>query len=223
MVWKPTYDPATYGTQALMRTVKDADRPKRDAIAAAKELAKRTLTERDGRALLAILQSTASHKVQVAILETMKAQRMTYLKADLKAYQSQLNHADSAAAGAATIAALMDSEVETLKFMQTLLVRSKFSNVRARAARLLASYEGEAEAVFNMVLVREPSASTATIICKTLGDYGGSSSLPVLREVANAVDRVFTAEKHLGEKATSETVRAAAVSAIEAIRRRTGR
>jgi hypothetical protein len=45
MVWKPTYDPATYGTQALMRTVKDADRPKRDAIAAAKELAKRTLTE----------------------------------------------------------------------------------------------------------------------------------------------------------------------------------
>ena len=56
LVGKSSYDPASYGTKALLTTVADPDSTASDAAAAAKELKNRRLTEDDGQQLFAALK-----------------------------------------------------------------------------------------------------------------------------------------------------------------------
>lgn len=221
IIGKTTYDPASYGTEALIETARSPKSVNSDAIAAAKQLAKRTLTEEDGRALYAALLEQKSWKVRVALLQTMAEKQMTYLRDDLAAYALEASDPETAVESGITVMALTTDQVAALKFAGKLLLEGIYPAQRARAARLIANAFPEyAERLFIKALEDETSASAATLMCEFLAQKGTEKSFPVLKEIANNITRVYQTDKYLDVKTTSESVRAAAVRGTERFRTR---
>lgn len=219
LVGKPTYDPSSYGTAALIETVRSPQSVTSDATAAAKQLAQRTLSEEEGRELMDVLQENKNWKVRVALLQTMAAKHMTYLREDLAAYALEAPDSETAVAAATTVVELTSDQVEVLRFSTKLLIASAYPAARARSARLIAdAFPEYAERVFVKALDEETSASSATLMCEFLAQKGSSECLPVLDEIANNVTRVYQIDNYLGVKTTSESVRAAAVRGSERLK-----
>ena len=59
LVGKSSYDPASYGTKALLTTVANPDATSSDAIAAAKDLVNRRLTDEEGQQLFEAVEKQA--------------------------------------------------------------------------------------------------------------------------------------------------------------------
>ena len=220
MIGKTTYDPASYGTTALIETASSPKSVTSDAVAAARQLAKRNLTEADGAKLMDALLSQKNWKVRVALLQTMAEKQMTYLRDSLAEYALEAPDAETAVAAGVTVMALTADQVEALKFVGGLLLKGTYAAQRARAARVIANAFPEyAERLFIKALETETSASAATLMCEFLAQKGTEKSLPVLDGIANDVARIYQADKYLDNvKTTSESVRAAAVRGAERLR-----
>ncbi len=215
---KPSYEPSTYGTEALKKVIKDPAVSKRDGVAAAEALAGRKLNAKDGAELLELLKLNRHSAINVALLQTMVKQDMIYLRDDLKACQPQAIDPDTAAELAATVYSFIEDDNDRFEFMKGLLLGSQHANVRARAVRVLSSYKERSEDAFITALEKESSASAAAVMCGALGEFGSAKSEKILDTVANEVNRSYVSDSTLGEKATAETVRAAAVKAQEALK-----
>jgi hypothetical protein len=213
---KPSYDPATFGVKALMDRIRNPDYPVRDGVAAAAELAGRNLTEEDGQALMALLNLNRDQRINVSLLNAIVAKKMAFLKPDLMTFQGQVRDAETAAACSAAISGFIQDDTELFGFIKELVLKSPYANVRARAAKVLASYEGQAADVFVEALDRETSASTALLMCETLRKVGSDPCYEMLDKIANDVAREFKADDYYGTKVTANNVRAAAVVAMEA-------
>lgn len=219
LVGKPTYDPASYGTGALIDTIQSPESNSTDAAAAAKQLAQRNLSEAEGRELMDTLLALKNWKVRVALLQTMATKQMTYLREDLAAYAMEAPDSESAVEAAVTVVALTSDQLAAAKFAGKLLLQGTYPAQRARAARLIANTFPEyAEKLFIKALEKETSASAATLMCEYLAQKGGSASLPVLDGIANDVTRIYQTDNFLDVKTTSESVRAAAVRGAERLR-----
>lgn len=219
MIGKTTYDPASYGTAALIETASSPKSVTSDAVAAAKQLAKRNLTEAEGRSLLDALLAQQNWKVRVALLQTMAEKQLVYLRDDLAAYALDPPDSESAVESGVTVMALTADQQQALKFAGKLLLQGKYPAQRARAARLVANAFPEyAERLFIKALETENSASAATLMCEFLAQKGTEASLSVLDGIANNVTRVYQPDRHLDVKTTAESVRAAAVRGVERLR-----
>lgn len=219
LVGRTTYDPASYGTRALIETVRSPKSVTSDAVAAARQLADRNLTEEEGAQLLDALLGHGNRKVRVALLQTMAAKDMRYLRNDLAKFAMDAPDAESAVEAAVTVMLLTDDQMEALKFVGRLLLQGKYPAQRARAARLIANAFPEyAERLFIKALDEETSASAATLMCEFLAQKGTVKSLPVLDGIANNVTRIYQTDNYLEVKTTSESVRAAAVRGAERLR-----
>ncbi|HOR77705.1 MAG TPA: hypothetical protein PLG04_02725 [Anaerolineaceae bacterium] len=220
MIGKTTYDPASYGTAALIETASSPKSVTSDAVAAARQLAKRNLTEEEGLKLRDALLAQGNWKVRVALLQTMAEKQMTYLRDDLAEYAMEAPDAETAVQAGVTVMALTSDQEKALKFAGTLLIKGLYPAQRARAARLIANTFPEyAERLFIKALEDETSASAATLMCEFLAQKGTEKSLPVLDGIANDVARIYQADKYLDNvKTTSESVRAAAVRGAERLR-----
>jgi hypothetical protein len=216
LVGKSSYDPASYGTKALLSMVASADSTASDAAAAAKELANRRLTEEEGRQLFQALQAQPKEKVRVAILKTIAAKQLDYLREPVVAYALKAPDEDTAVEAAVTAIALTTEQEDALKSAAGFLLKGKFPAQRARAAKLVATTFPEyAERLFVRALEKETSASAATLMCEFLAQKGSPACLPTLESIANDVGRKYEADKWLGVKTDSESVRAAAVRGVE--------
>jgi hypothetical protein len=216
---KPSYDPSTYGTEALIETIRSTKSTGGDSEGAAKELANRKLSRTDGQTLLGLLQDQKNRKTRLALLKTMVAQNMTYLRDDLAAYISKAPDAATATEAAMTVVAFTEDAGAALAFTKTTLLEGAFPELRARSAKLLAgSFPAEAESLFIQALEKETSASSATFMCEFLAQKGGSGSFEILKKIANDVTRPYQTDNYLGVKTTTETVRAAAVRGAERLR-----
>ena len=217
MVGKATYDPTSYGTGALIQTVASPESVTSDAVAAARELANRNLTGKDGAQLMEALLSQKNAKVRVALLQTMAARQMTFLRNDLKKYALDAPDPQSAVEAGVTVMSLMEDQAEALKFSAAMLLKGLYPAQRARAARLIANAFPEyAEQLFIRALKDETSASAATLMCEYLAQKGTSKSLPILNDIANDITRVYQADKYLDNvKTSADSVRAAAVRGVE--------
>ena len=219
MMGKPTYDPSSYGTGALIETIRSPKSVASDATAAANQLAKRSLTEEEGHELMAALLELRSSKPRVALLQTMAAKQMTYLRDNLVDYALDAPDPDTAVQAGVTVMELTSDQAEAMKFAARLLLEGTYDAQRARAARLIAAaFPEQAERLFIKSLDKETSASAATLMCEFLAQKGTSASLPVLDGIANNVTRVYHADNYLDVKTTSESVRAAAVRGAERLR-----
>lgn len=215
----PSYDPSTYGTAALMETIGSTESTTGDSEGAAKELAKRKLSKTDGQTMLGLLKDQKNRKTRLALLRTMAAQNMTYLRDDLVAYVPTAPDAETATEAAMTVVALTADSAAAFDFAKTTLLTGAFPQLRARAARLLAgSFPTEAESLFIQALDKETSASAATFMCEFLAQKGGSASFEILDKIGNDVTRPYQTDEFLGVKTTAETVRAAAVRGAERLR-----
>ncbi len=215
---KPSYDPKSYGTEALMQVIRQPSVSRRDGVSAAEELAHRTLTPEQGAQLLELLKLNRHSEINIALLKTMSSHNMDYLLDDMIAYQPRARDPETAAEAAAFIYQYIYDDVDRFEFMESLLLQSPHPNVRARAARVLASFNEMSEDAFILALGKEKSASVAMVMCQSLHSAGTEKSIAVLHAVANDVNRVFETDAFLGERATSVTVRAAAVQALEALK-----
>ncbi len=215
---RASFAPSTYGTEALKNVLRDPMHTRRDGVASAKELQTRTLSEKDGRELLAFVRTSPHTSVKVDLLKTMSTRQMAYLKPDLLKFLSKSGNAQVTAECVATISSFIDDDDELLAFMSSLLLNSPHPNVRARSARLLSSFGKEAEGVFIQSLKKETSASAATVMCETLHKIGSEACFPILQQIANDVDRPFEPDSYLGKRANAATVRATAVVTVETIK-----
>ncbi len=219
LIGKTTYDPASYGTAALIETASSPKSVTSDAVAAARQLSKRNLTEEDGAKLLDALLTQRNWKVRVALLETMANKQMTYLRDELAEYALEAPDPETAVQAGVTVMALTSDQEKALKFASGLLSKGLYPAQRARAARLIANAFPEyAEPLFIKALEDETSASAATLMCEYLAQKGTENSFPVLEEIANNVTRIYQTDKYLDVKTTSESVRAAAVRGVERLR-----
>lgn len=216
LVGKSSYDPTSYGTKALLSTVSDPDSTGSDAAAAAKELKNRRLTEDDGQQLFAALKKQSKAKVRVAILQTIAAKQLTYLRTSVAAYALKAPDEDTGVEASITAIALTEEPTDALKTAAAFLLKGPYAAQRARAARLIAtSFPEYAERLFVKALEKETSASAATLMCEFLAQKGSAACLPTLEEIANNVTQKYKADKHLGIKTDAESVRAAAVRGVE--------
>ncbi len=212
---KPSFDPSTYGTTALKQVIRNPEVSRRDGVAAAEELATRTLGVEDGYELFELMKLNKHSSITVALLQTIAKQNMGYLRNDLQSHQADIRDPDTAAESASTVYQFIHDDAEKFEFMKNLLLNSSHANVRARAVRVLSSYNEEAEDAFIAALEHETSASAATAMCEALQKFGTPKSLTIINKIANDIHRVYVADNVLGERATAETVRAAAVRAHE--------
>ncbi len=216
---KPSFDPASYGTTALIQTVRSPSSNSSDATAAARQLARRAMTEQEGRELMAALRRLKHGKARVAVLETMASLNMTYLREELVEYAQNPPDSASAVAAASTVVALTDSPRDVLRFAADILINGSFPAQRARSARLVATgFPEYAERLFIRALDKETSASAATLMSEFLAQKGTDRSLSILTEIANNVNRRYQADNHLGVKTDADSVRSAAVRGVERIR-----
>ncbi len=216
LVGKSSYDPASYGTKALLATVADPDATASDATAAAKELVQRRLAEDEGQQLFEALKKQSKAKVRVAILQTIAAKRLAYLRTSVAAYAVKAPDEDTGVEASVTAIALTEEPADALKTAAAFLLKGPYAAQRARAARLVAtSFPEYAERLFVKALEKETSASAATLMCEFLAQKGSDACLPTLEGIANNVAQKYTADKHLGIKTDAESVRAAAVRGVE--------
>lgn len=216
LVGKSSYEPASYGTKALLNMVASSESTGSDAAAAAKELATRRLTEEDGQQLFEALQNQQKEKVRVAILKTIAAKQLDYLREPVASYALTAPDEDTAVEASVTAIALTTEPSDALKSAAAFLLKGKFAAQRARAAKLIAtSFPEYAERLFVRALEKETSASAATLMCEYLAQKGSPSCLPTLEDIANDVGKKYQADKWLGVKTDSESVRAAAVRGVE--------
>lgn len=216
LVGKSSYDPASYGTKALLSTVGNPDSTSSDATAAARELVNRRLTEDEGRQLFDALQKQSNEKVRVAVLRTISAKQLTYLRSSVASYALKAPDEDSGVEASVTAIALTSEPADALKTAAAFLLKGPYAAQRARAARLVAtSFPEYAERLFVKALPTETSASAATLMCEFLAQKGSRACLPTLEEIANNVTKKYKADKHLGVKTDAESVRAAAVRGVE--------
>lgn len=219
LIGKPTYDPASYGTTALIQTVRSPKSNSSDSTTAARQLALRNLSEKEGRELMTALVEHKDWRTRVALLKTMQAKQMTYLRDELAAYSLKAPDAETAVEASATVVALTADSTEALTFSTALLMNGKYPEVRARSARLITTnFPESAEEIFSDALKNETSASAATFMCEFLAQKGSAKSLQLLDEIANNVNRQFKADNLLGVKTSAESVRAAAVRGAERLR-----
>lgn len=216
LIGKSSYDPASYGTQALLTTVANPDSTSSDSIAAAKELVNRRLTEEEGQQLFAAVKKQSKSKVRVAILRTIAAKQLTYLRSSVASYALQAPDEDTGVEASITAITLTSEPEDALKTAAAFLLKGTYAAQRARAARLVAtSFPEYAERLFVKALEKETSASAATLMCEFLAQKGSRACLPTLEKIANNVTQKYKADKHLGIKTDAESVRAAAVRGVE--------
>jgi len=219
LMGKPTYDPSTYGTAALLDTVRSGQSSASDAEAAAQELGKRKLSEADGYALIGALKGQQHRKARVAILQTITTHKMTFLFKDLAVYSLKVPDAETGVEAAMAVVALAPGADTVLAYSKAMLVKAQFAEVRARAARLIVtSFADNAEPLFIKAVENEKSASAATFMCEYLAQKGSAESADILNRIANDVNRIYETDSYLGTKTTSETVRGAAVRGSERFR-----
>ena len=216
LVGKSSYDPASYGTKALLATVADPDATSSDAAAAAKELVNRRLTEEEGQQLFAALRKQPKEKVRVEILKTIAAKQLTQLRTSVASYALKAPDENTGVEASVTAIALTSEPADALKTAAAFLLKGPYAAQRARAARLVAtSFPEYAERLFVKALEKETSASAATLMCEFLAQKGSPACLPTLEEIANNVTKKYKADKHLGIKTDADSVRAAAVRGVE--------
>lgn len=215
-VGKSTYDPTSYGTKALLETVGSPESTGSDAAAAAAELANRRLTEEEGQQLFNYLKTQKKEKARLAILQTIAAKQLTYLRNPVAAYALKAPDDDTGVEAAVTAISLTSDPEEALKMSAAFLLKGPYAAQRARAARLVAmTFPDSAEKLFIRALKTETSASAATLMCEFLAQKGTQDSLPTLEAIANDVTKEYQADKWLDVKTDSASVRAAAVRGVE--------
>jgi plasmid stability protein len=215
---KPTYDPSTYGTAALFALLENNESSRADAVAAATELSKRSLTKDDAKRLVQILKTIRDEKVELAILGTIEARNLTFLLTDLVRFFPDASGPDSSAATAAIIVQYMPNDKYLFLFMKKHAICSEHANVRARAAKFLSSYGADAVPILVSAISKERSASAAMAMVDGLRDFGDQTGHKTLIDIQNDVARVYETDAHLGIKVTGDMVRAAAVRAVETMR-----
>lgn len=216
LVGKSSYDPASYGTKALLETVSSANSTGSDAAAAAQELANRRLTPEEGMQLFNALKTQKKEKVRIAILQTIAQKQLTYLRNPVAAYALKAPDDDTGVEAAVTAVALTSDPEEALKMSAAFLLKGPYAAQRARAARLVATtFPEAAEKLFVRALKTETSASAATLMCEFLAQKGTPDCLATLEGIANDVEKKYEADKWLGVKTDSDSVRAAAVRGVE--------
>ncbi len=169
LMGKPTYDPTTYGTTALLDAIRSGQSSAGDAEAAAQELARRKLSEEDGYALMGALKGQQHRKARVAIIKTIKTQKLNFLFKDMAIYSTTAPDAETGIEAAMAVVALAPGADSVLAYARGMLVKAKYGEVRARAARLIVtSFADHAEPLFIKALESEKSASAATFMCEFL-------------------------------------------------------
>lgn len=218
-VGRASFAPATYGTDALLEVIEDPDHSKADAVAAATQLSSRALTDAHCTRLVSALKNQMSEKVEVAVLKTIAAQQMDESLKDLISFFPTAVGPESSAEAASVIMTFLPSDNHRFGFMAKYGIRSVQPNVRARAAKYLASFGERSVPIWISALKTETSASAALAMCEGLHKFGGNDAFPPLQTIQNDVERIFKTDAHLGEeKVTSDMVRAAAVKAVEDLR-----
>jgi len=215
----PTYDPATYGTGALIGLLLDPERIEPDALLAAETLADRRMGKEDGLALMLAVRTQSYENVRLEVLNTIGTHQLSYLYSDLMAYVEEAEQPQTAVRALDAASAVQRRDRPLFQDLSRLLLQAEKPEVRVRAGILLTKrFPYEAEPVLIEALKDEESATVAAMITEYLSQTGTRRSLPILEQVSNDIGRVFVEDAFLGKPFTAESVRGGAVQGVQRLR-----
>jgi hypothetical protein len=216
---EPAFDPATYGTQAMIAMLHDPERSEADALLAVEEIMKRRMGVEDGLFLMRAVQVQPSSKVKLEILTAIGTLRLAYLYPELMEYVPETQDPQLATRALDAAVAVMKDDRLLHKDLSRLLLTAELPAVRARAGmQLTKRFPFETEPVFLLALETEESATVAAMMTEFLAVKGTKASLPVLEAISNAIDRTYVEDDFLGKKFNAAAVRGGAVQGVQRLR-----
>jgi hypothetical protein len=213
-----SFDPSSYGTEALKTVIRDPGSNHRDAAAAARTLASRPLQANDIEDVMALLTLDRDPRVNTALIGVMRTANSSFLRDELVNFSTQTTDPITAL----ELHQLLVSFPETNKrdYYMGQLENSRFASVRSDSVRSLADvFDDEIEDLFIKILENEQHAGAAADICAILFEIGTAKSLPMLDQIANDINRSFVKGNMAdGSAADAAAVRRYAIQAADAIR-----
>lgn len=218
-VTKPTYEPATYGTGALISVLLDPETVEPDAMLAAQTLAERRMGKEDGQSLMDAVRMQPYEQVRLEVLNTIGSHQLSYLYPQLMAYVLEAEDPQTAVRSLDAASSVLRKDKPLFEDLSRLLLTAEKPEVRARAGmQLTKRFPYEAEPVLVKALADEQSATVAAMITEYLSLKGTRRSLAVLEQISNDINRVFVEDHFLGKQFTAESVRGGAVQAVQRLR-----
>jgi hypothetical protein len=216
---KPTYDPETYGTGALIEVLLEPKRSEADAMLAARTLAGRSMGKPDGMALMRAVRIQPYEQVRLEVLNTIGTHQLSYLYPHLMSYVLEAEEPQTAVRALDAAASILKQDDPLYEDLSRLLLTAQKPEIRARAGMQLTKrfpYEAEPELIKS--LETETSASVAAMLTEYLSQKGTKASLPVLETVSNDINRVYVEDSFLGKTFTADAVRGGAVKGVQRLR-----
>ena len=219
-VGRTNYNPASYGTQALIDMLSKQQPPRSDAVAAAVELRNRNLQSIDIASLCEIASREQTHAdARVVFIKTLEIKECFECTTHLRDVALSDDSDEVAVAASTTYYRFAESDKEKIAFLTEALTSSPHAIIRMRAAKAMKCFGGQVESVLLEQLNKETSASAALAICETLADFAAPDGIALLATVANDVNRKFESDSFPPRniKVKSDDVRVFAVRTIEGL------
>lgn len=220
MVGQSTFQPASYGSAALVGVIRDPSSTRMDALVAARELRNRSIASIPEEHFIDIITNrTLQTDARAEVLDLLTSKSLPQFK---EAYRTTaLGDPQDRVAELAGVAFFEWAEegAEKETFLLAVLNDSPHAVMRTRAAIALRNLGPQYIEDLLRQLSKETSASAAYAICEALADYRTDDAVTALEEIANNVERKFNEDAFLadGRKINSDAVRAFCVAALESM------